>query len=56
MRDFEIINDILTNLEESIYKMTEIAADEYYRHGKTDLLEVASKKSGLSIEEILYLW
>lgn len=56
MRDFEIINDILTNLEETIYNMTKIAANEYYRHGKTDLLKVASQKSGLSEEEILCLW
>lgn len=56
MRDFEIINDILTDLEETIYNMTKIAADEYYKYGKTDLLKVASEKSGLSADEILCLW
>lgn len=56
MRDFEIINGILTNLEITIYNMTEKAANEYYKYGKTDLLKVASQKSGLSEEEILYLW
>ena len=55
-RDLDTVNDILSALDPEIYELTRISAEEYYGNGNSALLPVASEKSGLTIEEILWLW
>ena len=55
-RDFDTVNEIMSNLDDSTYRMTEIAANRFYQFGDTSLLELASKQSGLTSEEILMMW
>lgn len=55
-RDFDTVNEIMSNLDDSTYRMTEIAANRFYQYGDTSLLELASKQSGLTSEEILIMW
>jgi hypothetical protein len=56
MRDFDIINDILTNLDLETYTLTEMAALRYYNTNDDSMLKVACKRSGLTRKEILSLW
>ena len=56
VRDFDTVNEIMSNLDDSTYNLTKIAADRFYQFGDTSLLELASKQSGLTSEEILWMW
>lgn len=56
IRDFDTVNEIMSNLDDSTYKLTEIAANRFYNYGDTSLLELAAKQSGLTPEEILWMW
>lgn len=56
IRDFELVNDIMCGLSDSVYKLTEEAAVRFYKYGDRSLLEFASKQSGLTPEEILWMW
>lgn len=55
-RNFDTVNEIMSNLDDSTYRMTEIAANRFYQYGDTSLLELAAKQSGLTSEEILMMW
>ena len=55
-RDFDTVNEIMSNLDDSTYKLTKEAADRFYSIGDKSLLELASKQSGLTPEEILWMW
>ena len=55
-RDFDTVNEIMSNLDDSTYRMTEIAANRFYQYGDTSLLELAATQSGLTAEEILMMW
>ena len=55
-RDFDTVNEIMSNLDDSTYRMTEIAANRFYQYGDTSLLELAANQSGLTAEEILMMW
>ena len=56
VRDFDTVNEIMSNLDDSIYKLTEDAANRFYQYGDISLMEIAIKKSGLTGEEILMMW
>lgn len=55
-RDFDTVNEIMSNLDDSTYRMTEIAANRFYQYGDTSLLKLAAEQSGLTAEEILMMW
>lgn len=56
MRDFDTINNILTNLDLETYTLTEMGALRYYNTGDKSILKLAVRRSGLSENEILSLW
>ena len=56
MRDFDTINEIMSNLDDATYKLTQTASENFYAYGDKSLLCVASEKSGLTPEEILIMW
>lgn len=56
MRDFDTINEIMSNLDNATYKLTEEAANRFYSIGDKSLLILAAKQSGLTPEEILIMW
>ena len=56
MRDFDTINEIMSNLDDATYKLTQTASENFYAYGDKSLLCVASEKSGLTPEEILMMW
>lgn len=55
-RAFDEVNEIFSNMSEADYKLTERAAEDYYQYGRTGLVEKASAKLGLSVDEILAWW
>lgn len=55
-RTFDEVNEIFGLLDEEIYELTKKGADEFYSFGSKDTLDIASKLSGLTPEEILAWW
>ena len=53
MRSVDEIVEIVTELDDTIYYLIRRGLDEYFFHGNRNLLEVASERSGLSIDEIM---
>ena len=56
MRTIEDIIEIMEALSDEDYALTKNAADAFYKDGNKSLLKVASKKTGLEPEEILWMW
>ena len=56
MRDFDTVNEIMSNLDDDTYRLVQLGAESYYATGDTTLLDFASKKAGLTIKEILIMW
>lgn len=56
MRTFDETNEIFSNLPESVYEYTKLAAEDFYRYGCREELAEAAKLSGLTEEEILAWW
>lgn len=46
----------LSDLPDELYKLTEVAANEFYAYGTTELLAEAARRTGLSQEDILLCW
>ena len=56
MRDFDTVNEIISSLDDDIYRLTQIGAEEFYSTGNRDTISIAAEKSGLTPEEILWMW
>lgn len=56
MRDFDTINEIMSNLDDETYRLVQLGAEHFYATGEVALLEFASKKAGLTAKEILIMW
>ena len=56
VRDFDIINEILSGLNDADYRLTQNAAETFFSTGDRSLLMEAAKKTGLSAQEILIMW